>query len=170
MKKILLLTSFILFTTVSCMKAKTCITQYNWEFSAQNRSIASAIPDYSYGGIKLDQVLKSEPCHSKRVKIEIPLTHPEKEIVAKDMFVGVSDKGDVGIIHGKTESRPPMFVAFICTDKPASALHGTLKDVSYSGFSKCLFKPVNHARMVFNDKSEVVFRKLDHHGTKAYCL
>lgn len=170
MKKFLLPTTIILFTAVSCMKAKTCITHYSWEFSAQSRSVASTIPDYSYGGIKLEQVLKAEPCHTKRVKIEIPLTHPEKEIIAKDLFVGVSDKGDVGVIQGKTESRPPMFIAFICTDKPASALEGTLKDVSYSGFSRCLFKPLNHARMVFHDKSEVVFKKLDHHGPKAYCL
>lgn len=169
MKKIITLTVLIVAST-SCMKAKTCITHYSWNFTAQSRSIASTIPEYSYGGIKIDQVLKSEPCHSTRVKIEIPLTHPEKEIVAEDIFVGVSDKGDVGVIHGKTETTPPMFVAYICTDKPASTLQGQLKEVDYSGFSKCFFKPVNHAKMVFADKSEVVFKKLDSHGTKAYCL
>jgi hypothetical protein len=162
MKKNCLTTLVLLFTLAACDNQE--VTHHSWSFSQSqaSRSIASFyVENLSYGGLGLEQVMKSHTCKNaaSRIKIEIPLLH-YKHLRADDLYLGVTAYGDIGVISGKTLKYPPLFTAFLCP-RGKLELKGQLSNIQIGGYSEYVFKPITNAHITLNTNEKITFKKLD---------
>ncbi len=122
---------------------------------------------YSYGGIPVTQVINQNPCRSggsfnqNRIQIQIPLTNFPTVIPAGDVYVGVTSFGDVAVLAGQATGQPPVFVGYMCQRSFAPTGQGQLMGIKIGSYSRCSFKPMTAATMVFPGGATAEFRWMD---------
>ncbi|MGE3611542.1 MAG: hypothetical protein AB7I27_18265 [Bacteriovoracaceae bacterium] len=142
----------------------------SWDFSNPYGVPANVFNSpYSYGGQSLNTVLSQNPCISgmsgytnqQRIQQSVPLTNFPTSIAPNDIYVGVTAYGDVAAIVGTAVGQPPVFVAYLCPRSFAPAGSGQLTGITIGAYTKCLFKPITAATMVFPGGATANFRWLD---------
>ncbi len=123
---------------------------------------------YSYGNLKVADVMNQNPCRSstgqfnnQRIQIQIPLTQFPTVIPAGDIYVGVTSYGDVAVLAGQATGQPPLFVGYMCQRSFAPNGQGQLLGVKIGSYSRCSFKPITAATVMFPGGATAEFRWMD---------
>lgn len=120
---------------------------------------------YNYGGISVNQVMQENTCTGyapmQRIQIQIPLVNFPTTIAPNDVYVGVTSYGDVATLVGTAPGQPPMFVGYMCPRAFSPQGQGQLMGIKIGAYTKCLFKPITAATIVFPGGATAEFRWLD---------
>lgn len=128
----------------------------------------NSTPYYSsVGQIPVTNVINQNPCRSgtgynqNRIQIQIPLTNFPTVIPAGDVYVGVTSYGDVAVLAGQAAGQPPIFVGYMCERSFAPTGQGQLLGIKIGSYSRCSFKPMTAATMIFPGGATAEFRWMD---------
>jgi len=124
---------------------------------------------YSYNGINVQQVLMQNPCinplanqqFNSRQTINVPLTGFRTQVAPGDIFVGVTSYGDVAVVAGQAPGQPPLFVGYLCPRSFTMGGTGQLMNVDIGANTRCFFKPITAATIMFPGGGRADFRWLD---------
>lgn len=112
--------------------------------------------------------MNQNPCRSstgqftnQRLQIQIPLTQFPTVIPAGDIYVGVTSYGDVAVLAGQATGQPPLFVGYMCPRSFAPNGQGQLLGVKIGSYSRCSFKPITAATVMFPGGATAEFRWMD---------
>lgn len=157
---------------LACGKENKSGKTNTWDYSNPyvtnpNLNYAPINSQYSYGQIPVNNVITQNACrgyggyHQNRIQIQIPLTNFPTVIPAGDVYVGVTSYGDVAVLAGQATGQPPIFVGYMCQRDFAPTGQGQLMGIKIGSYSKCSFKPITAATMVFPGGATAEFRWMD---------
>ena len=157
---------------LACGKENKSGKTNSWDYSNPyvanpNLNYAPINSPYTYGQIPVNNVITQNACrgyggfHQNRIQIQIPLTNFPTVIPAGDVYVGVTSYGDVAVLAGQATGQPPIFVGYMCQRSFAPTGQGQLMGIKIGSYSKCSFKPITAATMVFPGGATAEFRWMD---------
>lgn len=154
---------------VACGKENESGKKSSWDFANPYGTPYSTnlTSPYSYGGLSVTDVINQNPCRStggytnQRVTIQIPLTQFPTVIPAGDVYVGVTSYGDVAVMAGQATGQPPLFVGYMCPRSFAANGQGQLLGIKIGSYSRCSFKPMTAATVMFPGGATAEFRWMD---------